>query len=1167
MGVLEEAFQRFSSRDYANAERLVRQALQQQPNHPDAWRLLGSIASAARQYDQAFAMLQRAISLAPDSAANYNALGIAHAEIDNAHEAKAAFAKALELSPRYAGAANNLAEAYIKLGNLKEALEQYRHAVEFDPTIPQFHNHLLYTMQFDPTLTQEDLLAEHRRFGQREAFKPRKRLSPFPNTPDPDRPIRIGYVSPDLCYHPTVRFFLHIWQQHNQEKYPFYLYGEVRRPDEVTKELADLSSGYRHTLGHSKEQVAQWIEEDQIDILVDLGGHTISNRLDVFPLRPAPVQATYPIYPYTTGLEAVDYRFSDNMLDPPDEVPPQSVEEIYRLDGCYACFSPLPGMPAPGPLPKDLAGKLTFGAPHQLVKYNKPMLETWAAILKQLPDAELLIFRSTLSDNAQQILRERLQDAGISLNQVRLKRPGPRADYLGYAQQVDLLLDAHPFSGCTTACEYLWMGVPLVSRYGNRPASRVAGSLLKTLGLEDLVAYSDEEYIEKNVALAKNDARMRELRSTLRDRFQQTLGDGATFTRKLEAAYRDIWQRWCRQQTGSPQPEPPKVSEPIPPVAPTTLDLPSSPDSIPPLTIEKPTASTPRSQAISNMPTVATKKDQAKSEGKGVLFFQDFQADPPSTSPAPPSALAKVPEFTTSSDIPQIVPENLQETTKENEYVPLSQSSLWDYQEDVYRRSGTEAWSGERAIPHYISTNAVLAHHYSLLIDSFYNEYRSKKKKGRAGPINLIEMGAGTGRLAFHLLRELETLSSYLPHHSAGYRYLLTDIGETPSFWKKNKQLQFDLEKVKSDFAEFDALEHTELKLTRSKETVSLTNQKAPFVFMANYVFDSLPADWWRVEGSTLYQGKFSGFPPRQQSPGSQQPTESWECHFEPLPEGEPAYRDDPTLSKVLESYRRELNGASFLVPIGGIQVIRRLKEQNEGPLLFLLGDKGHAQPELWEQPRQLPPIAWHGDTISMTVNFDLLARYFKEAGGSYFIPADHESVFAATMGLLNATESDYPQLAKCYRQVIDQEPVTCQLPFFSQSLPNDPTIEYLLSMWTIVRHDPQLILQHPIDNWVPSIQKANPDQKLRLLAHVEKIEDRVYATNPRELQIYPRLAQLCFSAGAPQKAIDYLKKGIELGVPDPGSSWHNLALCYQQIGQTQEAEHARQQAQQLGTT
>jgi predicted O-linked N-acetylglucosamine transferase (SPINDLY family) len=300
------------------------------------------------------------------------------------------------------------------------------------------------------------------------------------------------------------------------------------------------------------EQLADHIQKNEMDLVVDLAGHTSGNRLRALVSHPAPVQVTYLGYPNTTGLAAIDARLTEAVADPPG-AERYYTERLVRLSEGFCCFTVPVDAPDVGPLPALHKGYVTLGSPHNLAKLNDRVLSVWAQILKRLPTARLRMFRGGLRGGVRDRLIQRFVDRGIAPERLELEDTSTEsvgyAGYLAAVGKVDLVLDAFPANAGTTACEALAMGVPLVSLLGDRVYGRLSVSLLTRVGLSDWVAGSVEEYVELAVKHGSDVEGLSRVRGELRGRVKARLGEGRRFTRALEQAYRDLWKEWCRGET------------------------------------------------------------------------------------------------------------------------------------------------------------------------------------------------------------------------------------------------------------------------------------------------------------------------------------------------------------------------------------------------------------------------------------------------------------------------------------------------------------------------------------------------------------------------------------------------------------------------------------------
>ncbi len=374
----------------------------------------------------------------------------------------------------------------------------------------------------------------------------REFIQPHTGDRDPRRRLRIGYVSPDFKQHAVGTMALPLLACHNREEFEVSCYAQAREPDAMTERFRGHADHWRSTVGLCDEQLADLIRQDQIDILVDLAGHTAGGRLLVFARKPAPVQMTWLGYPNTTGVCTIDYRITDAHADPPGSGAALGVEQLVRLPRTNWVYQPPDNAPAPNHRPA--AGAVTFGSFNNFAKVTEPMLVLWARILHAVPGSRLLLKAQGLGSQSTRqrvwelLARERIDPARLEL---RGWEPG-HGGHLALYNRVDIALDPFPYHGTTTTCEALWMGVPVITLAGRTHVSRVGVSLLRNMGLEELIAASPENYVALAVELANDLPRLSRLHSTLRKRMEQSpLTDAPSFAREVEAVYRRVWREWC----------------------------------------------------------------------------------------------------------------------------------------------------------------------------------------------------------------------------------------------------------------------------------------------------------------------------------------------------------------------------------------------------------------------------------------------------------------------------------------------------------------------------------------------------------------------------------------------------------------------------------------------
>jgi predicted O-linked N-acetylglucosamine transferase (SPINDLY family) len=527
------------------------QALGLRPNYAEVHYNLGVVLGKQNKHHAALFHYQQALRHKPDYAeAHMNLANVLHG-LWRFDEAIDAYKQALRSRPNFAEAVHGMGGVYLRQGRLEEAVASFKEALRLQPDSAALCSNVLFCMNYDPNADLDSIFAEHCRFGEmlersqksaecevRSAKSQGRHLTPHSalcTTPV----LRVGYVSPDLRYHALARYLEPVLAHHDKEQVQAFCYAEVPTPDSVTVRLQKLAHGWRLTCGLTDAQVAEQIRKDQIDIIVDLAGHTANNRLGVFALKPAPVQATWLGYMNTTGLRTIDYRITDEVLDPPGQ-PRRDTEELFCLPHGMCCFAPPADAPDVSPLPALASGALTFGSLHNLFKLNASVYDLWSRLLISLPRSRLIMFRHTLIGTAREYVFRQFAERGIGSEQLELRQGSDSPGYLGIYSEIDVGLDTFPYTGGVTTCESLWMGVPVLSLLGERPAGRNSAAILARVGLSDWAVRTPEEYLEFALGLSKDLSRLTGLRAKLRERTRASLCDAGRFTRELEETYRTM---------------------------------------------------------------------------------------------------------------------------------------------------------------------------------------------------------------------------------------------------------------------------------------------------------------------------------------------------------------------------------------------------------------------------------------------------------------------------------------------------------------------------------------------------------------------------------------------------------------------------------------------------
>ena len=514
-------------------------------NLGNALRARGMLGKAAHHY-------QRALELEPDDPASYINLATLLQDTGQTQEAVAACRRAIELKPDFAEGYANLGNALAAQGQPAEAVDAYRQALEHDPSYSNAHSNLFFCMHYSPAFDADAIFAEARSWNTMHAQPLAAHIRAHDNDRSPDRRLRIGYVSANLRAHPVGWFFAPVLGHHDSSRFEIFCYSATRSPDFLTAHCETVVDQWRDTARMDDAAQADRIRQDHVDILVDLDGHAEGNRLLTFARKPAPVQVTAGGHYDTTGLDAIDYLIADGHHAPPGAERYFS-EILIRMPRGYVCYAPPDYAPAVTALPALDQGHVTFGCFNNIAKIAPQVVTLWAQILEALPDARLKLQTHGLSDPATRTRYRALFAAeGIDTERLALNGKVTHSELFAQYGNIDIALDPFPYSGGLTTCEALWMGVPVITLTGYTFAGRHATSHLTNVGLTECITQTPEDYIALASALARDLDRLSDMRQRLRAQMQASpLCDINRYTRDLEAAYRQMWKKYCEKSVAS----------------------------------------------------------------------------------------------------------------------------------------------------------------------------------------------------------------------------------------------------------------------------------------------------------------------------------------------------------------------------------------------------------------------------------------------------------------------------------------------------------------------------------------------------------------------------------------------------------------------------------------
>lgn len=570
---------------YPEAATALQQALELKPDSAETLANLGLVQHQLGEFVAAIESFQQAIALRPTLTGPHINLGNTYLHLEHYQEAAECFRRVIALQPKHVIAHTNLGMALFRdkqlqaaerafdeaialvpdrteawigrgmalrdQGRMEEAISANERVLALDPKNVEGYQGLIFTRNYLSRGTPADALADALGFN---AMLTRGPVAPHLNVPEPDRILRVGFVSADLRTHPVGQFFGHLLGRFDREQLHVTAFANQSGSDHSTLAMKEKADAW-HVINKLTDVEAEaLIRDERIDILVDLSGHTGGNRMKLFARKPAPVQATWLGYSGTTGLAEIDYIIADDSIIPPNDTAYYS-EEPIRLPTSYLCYAPpaFSGMtPQVAPPPVLKNGYVTFGTYNNLSKISDATVACWAEVLKAVPTSRLLLKSKVLgTDDGRKVMEARFAAHGIGAGRLLLKSSTPShlLHFQSY-EEMDIALDPFPYNGTTTTCDAFWMGVPLVTLVGDRFISRVGTSLVRTVGLGDLAAETVEDYVAIARRLAEDIPRLTSMRARLRqDMMASPLGDAPRFVRDLETVFRTMWRRWCADRS------------------------------------------------------------------------------------------------------------------------------------------------------------------------------------------------------------------------------------------------------------------------------------------------------------------------------------------------------------------------------------------------------------------------------------------------------------------------------------------------------------------------------------------------------------------------------------------------------------------------------------------
>ena len=520
------------------AEASYRHAITLKADFAHALSNLGITLQELGRLDEAEASYRQAIAVKPSYAEAHSNLGITLQQLGRLDEAEASYKQAIALKPDYAEAHNNLGTTVQELGKFDEAEASFRRAIAIKPGYAEPRDNLLFAFNYDHRLTAADLYSEYIAYGEAVAKLTERSFAHDNRSSLSGRRIRVGYSSPDFRGH-VCRFFMEpLFRHHDRDQFELFAYSNTSNPDEHTERMKGYFEHWVDVVRMTDEEMALRIYDDKIDILVDMAGHTKGNRLPVFAMRPAPIQASSSTgFGYTTGLSEIDYFICDENIVPFGSEHYFS-EEPWRLPAPGYVYEPhADAAPDVSELPALHNGYVTFGSLARTVRINDPLLRVWGQILGCVSNSRLRLDQKPFAHaGMRELFWRRLEGLGIPRERVDLTYSTP---HWNAYHDIDITLDCWPHNAGSTTLESLWMGVPVLSKMDRPSVGRSGAAALRPLGLDDWLVESEDSFIERAVAAASDLDSLSRMRSGLRQRLKQSPHlDAVVFAGHLENAYR-----------------------------------------------------------------------------------------------------------------------------------------------------------------------------------------------------------------------------------------------------------------------------------------------------------------------------------------------------------------------------------------------------------------------------------------------------------------------------------------------------------------------------------------------------------------------------------------------------------------------------------------------------
>jgi predicted O-linked N-acetylglucosamine transferase (SPINDLY family) len=517
------------------------------PEHAHAYNDHGNVLFNMGRSRDASNSYAKAIELAPNSAGMHNNAGNAFLRRGMLVEAKQSLERALELRPEYASAHNNMGILYQEYGSFSAAQQHFEQAILANPKYSEAYSNMLFTMNYDPSKSGEEIFEWYRKYDATFAQPLKDQRLPHANVKEPEKRLRVGYVSSTLYKHAAAYHLPPLFEHADHQNFEIFAYADMAKSDDYTERYKANSDHWIKTNALSDTALAKRIQADEIDILVDISGHAKGNRLQTFARRPAPVSLHWLDFGYTTGMDAIDYYVGDENVTPERDDHLFGEREVWRLDGPSVVYRPGSDMGEVSPLPAKQNGFVTFCTLSRSVRLNEKTIKVWADILKRVDGSKLRLDSRNYQDPMMcDQVAEKFAKFGIEHDRLIMGFNSPPWDVL---REIDIALDCFPHNSGTTLFEHLYMGNPYVTLYNRASVGTLGGAILRHAGFGEWVAQSEDEYVDIAVNLARDLDKLAAIRSTMRKKLEASPAmDEQAFVKRMETAYRQMWHRYCETE-------------------------------------------------------------------------------------------------------------------------------------------------------------------------------------------------------------------------------------------------------------------------------------------------------------------------------------------------------------------------------------------------------------------------------------------------------------------------------------------------------------------------------------------------------------------------------------------------------------------------------------------